>query len=246
MSLADGRRVTVYMPAARRARSRQRYPVLVLHDGQNLFEPDRAFVAGQHWRVGETADALIAARRIPPIIICGIDHTGPGRIREMTPTPGPDRTGGQAAKYAALVVDDVLTLVRREFPASREREQTGLGGSSLGGLVSLFAAITYPAAFGRLMMMSPSVWWDRRVILDLVPRHPRAFAATRIWLDVGRKEGARTVGDARRLARALARLEMPPHLQYPVLEYLEDPAGTHSEASWSARLAQALVFLFGD
>src|SRR5204863_3540854 len=89
MSLAGGRRVTVYTPTALRAR-RRRYPLLLLHDGQNVFEPARAFVEGQHWRAGETADALVAKRLIPPIMICAIDHAGPDRMLEMTPTPGPN------------------------------------------------------------------------------------------------------------------------------------------------------------
>ena len=177
MPLADGRRVTVYLPGRLRS-GRRRYPVLLLSDGQNLFEPDRAFVAGQHWRVGETADALIARRRIPPMIICGIDHAGPERIREMTPTPGPDRTGGDAARYAALIVDDVPRLVRREFPVSHDRDETGLGGSSLGGLVSLFTAIEHPGLRPTDDDVSVRLV-DSRVILDRIARHPRGFAGTR-------------------------------------------------------------------
>jgi hypothetical protein len=81
--LADGRRLTVYLPTSARARPSRPYPLLVLQDGQNLFEPERAFIPGQHWRVGETANRLIARRVIPPIVICGVDHGGDARIKEI-------------------------------------------------------------------------------------------------------------------------------------------------------------------
>lgn len=246
MRLPDGRRITIALPAAARARPRQPYPLLVLHDGQNLFDPDRAFVPDQHWAVAETVDTLIARREIPPLVICGIDHAGARRLREMTPTAGPDNEGGGAARYARMIVEVVLPLVRDEFPVRRDRAGTGLGGSSLGGLVSLYTATEYPSVFGKLLVMSPSVWWDKRVILRMIQGRPEAFADVRIWLDAGRREGARTAADARRLARMLDKgLELARPAR-PVVRYFEDPAGDHSERSWARRLSEALRFLFGE
>src|ERR1035441_8536801 len=92
--LPSGRRVTIYLPPGYEDEPRERYPLLVLHDGQNLFEGDRAHVTGEHWRVGETADELVAARRIPPIVIAGIDHAASDRIFEFTPTRGARGDGG--------------------------------------------------------------------------------------------------------------------------------------------------------
>jgi enterochelin esterase-like enzyme len=243
MWLADGRRITVYVPELPRTR-RRALPLLILHDGQNLFEPERAF-CGQTWRVGETADALIAARRIPPLIICGLDHAGTGRIRELTPTPGPKREGGGGRAHADLVVNTLLPLLRREYPVSTEPSMTGLGGSSLGGLATVYTAIRHPGVFGALLVMSPSVWWDRRVILTRLRQRPRALDGTRIWLDVGRREGVRTAADARRLAAALARRGTRADRAL-ALEYVEDPDGEHAERSWAARLPRALEFLFGQ
>jgi enterochelin esterase-like enzyme len=245
MRLSDGRRVTVYLPRSIRARARRRYPLLVLHDGQNLFEPERAFVPGRHWRVGEVADELIAARRIPPLVICGIDHGNAERIVDMTPTPGERREGGRAAGYVEMIVDELLPQVRREFPVSRDRADTGMGGSSLGGLVTLFAAIEHPEAFGRLLVMSPSVWWDRRVILSLMKEHPHGFADSRIWVDSGLREGTKVLADTRRLVRTLSRLKLPPWQAPPIVKHVEDPIGDHSELAWAGRLPRALMFLFG-
>ena len=244
MWLGNRRRVTIYVPDAARARGRRRLPLLILHDGQNLFEPERAF-NGQHWRVGETADELIAARHIPPMIICGIDHGGPGRLRELTPTPGPKRDGGGGAAHAGLIVNELLPLLRREYPVDRDPAMTGLGGSSLGGLATVFTALSYPRVFGALLVMSPSVWWDRRVILRRLMRRRAALAGARIWLDVGTREGPNTVRDARRLAGAIVRPTAASRLAPVELEYLEDSEGEHAEHSWAGRLPHALAFLFG-
>ncbi len=244
MWLGNGRRATIYVPAAARARGRRRLPLLILHDGQNLFEPERAF-NGQHWRVGETADALIAMRRIPPLIICGIDHAGPARIRELTPTPGPRREGGGGAAHAGLIVNELLPLLRREYPVDRDPAQTGLGGSSLGGLATVFTALSYPRVFGALLVMSPSVWWDRRVILRRIAGRRGAFAGARIWVDVGGREGPKTVRDARLLAGSLVRPSAATRAAPVTLEYVEDSDGEHGERSWAARLPHALAFLFG-
>jgi enterochelin esterase-like enzyme len=244
-TLSDGRRITVYLPRSVRGRARRRYPLLVLHDGQNLFEPDRAFVPGRHWRVGEIADELIAARRIPPIVICGVDHGGTKRLAEMTPTPGDDGNGGRASGYATMIVDELLPLIRGEFPVSRERRDTGLGGSSLGGLVTLFTAIEHPEVFGNLLVMSPSIWWDARVILKLIAQQPYGFADTRMWVDSGLREGAKVLADTRRLVRTLERVTLPPWQARPVIRHVEDAIGDHSELAWAGRLPRALMFLYG-
>ena len=245
IALAAGRQVTVYVPASVRARRRRRYPLLILQDGQNLFDPARAFVHGQHWRVGEIADELIAARRIPPVIICGIDHGGHERLQEMTPTPGPKGEGGGAEAYTRMLAEELLPRMRREFPVARERQHIGLGGASLGGLVTLFAATQRPDLFGKLLVMSPSVWWDRRVILDIIAKRPDALSGTRMWVDIGLREGVRAVADARRLVRTLTRLKLPPRADPPEVKYVEDAEGNHSELAWAARLPRALMYLYG-
>jgi enterochelin esterase-like enzyme len=237
LRLADGRRLTVYLPDTARVHPRRPYPLLILHDGQNLFERDRAFAPGEHWRVGETADRLIADRVIPPIVVCGVDHGGTARIAEMTPTREADGTGGLARRYVRLVADEALPLVRAEFPVRQDRAGTAIGGSSLGGLVTLFMLVERPGLAGSAIVMSPSVWWDRRVILRLLARRADALSGLRLWLDVDLSEGAKTVEDTRRLAALLS-----PRLE---LSYVEAPGPGHSEASWAARLPNALTFLFG-
>jgi enterochelin esterase-like enzyme len=231
--LADGRRLTIYLPPGYDPSAPAPYPLLVMHDGQNLFDPERAYVKGQHWRVGETLDELIGDKTMTPIVVAGIDHAGMNRINEMTPTPGQRPGAGGAAAYGRLVVHDVLPFLRATYHVRRDAAGTALGGSSLGGLVTLVIAMAHPRVFGQLIVMSPSVWWDRKVIL-------RKIRATEldgwIWLDVGLKEGGRTVADARRLRDAI-RAAWPG----AALTYVEDPEGDHSERAWARRFRQAVM-----
>lgn len=227
------RRITVFLPAGHAPPNAR---VLLLHDGQNLFEPDRAHVPGQHWQVAETAEALIAAGRLPPLVIAGIDHLAERRGHEMTPTIG-DRPGmGGAAVYGRFLLEDLLPFLARTYGTRTDAEGVALGGSSLGGLVTLAVACQYPGRIGRLLVMSPSVWWDNRVILRRL-RRSRLRTRPRVWLDIGRREGARTVTDTRALRDLLI-------WQTSALRYFEDPEGQHTEKDWARRLPQALEWMY--
>lgn len=243
--LPGGRRLTVYVPSVARRASATRLPLLVLHDGQNLFEGDRAYIPGQHWQVAESADRLIAERVIRPLVVCGVDHAGVGRIREMTPTPGAAGEGGGAARYAEMITGELLPFMRANYPVRPGPAHTALGGSSLGGLVTLCTALASPGVFGSLLVMSPAVWWDRRWILRQIARRPEALAGTRIWLDVGLEEGAKAVADVRRLKAQVSALPRPARVRPVSLGYFEEPGADHSERSWARRLPQALTFLYG-
>lgn len=211
-------------------------PLLLMHDGQNLFTDGRAHNPDQPWRVTETVDALVREGRIPPLVVAGIDHASEGRIDEFTPTMA-DRVGaGGAAFYGRFVMDDVVPHLASEYGARTDPDGVTMGGSSLGGLVTLAIARQFPGRIGRLLLMSPSVWWDSRVILrrlDRVGLRPRP----RVWLDAGRREGARVITDARALRDVLV-------WQTSALRYFEDPDGRHSEADWARRLPPALSWLY--
>ena len=179
--LPDDRDVLVWLPPGYDTESDHRYPVLYMHDGQNLFDPETAFQKGEHWRVGETAAELIAAGQLEPLIIVGISNTGEERIHEYTPTRDAWLGGGLAGDYGRLIVEDLKPLIDRTYRTLPDRQHTGLGGSSLGGLVTLHLGFTHPEVFSRLAVLSPSVWWDRRAILTTV-RHARPKPAVRLWV----------------------------------------------------------------
>jgi predicted alpha/beta superfamily hydrolase len=234
--------VTVYLPPGYDEEPDRQYPVLYLHDGQNLFDPRTSFIPGRTWQMAETADAVIEAGEVEPLIIVGIANTGEHRIAEYTPTRDWKMGGGDANKYGDLLTQDLLPFISGTYRVRQGVENTGLGGSSLGGLVTLYLGLKYSDIFGKLAVMSPSVWWNHKSIVGYVNetasklrRHPR------IWLDVGDAEGRRTLADAEYLERRLKaggwQLERDLHFE-PVA------GGTHDEASWARRVGPMLRFLF--
>jgi predicted alpha/beta superfamily hydrolase len=241
--VAPDRDVLVWLPPGYHAESSRRFPVLYLQDGQNLFNPETAFVRGQDWRAHETAAGLIVSGAVEPLILVGIDNTGVHRVREYTPVRGLRGEGGKAASYLRLLIEEVKPLIDRQYRTLPEATQTGVGGSSLGGLFSLYAGLTRPDAFGKIAAMSPSIWWGGRDILRRVKRLA-GKSGQRIWLDTGTAEGAqpeRTVAGARALRDALC--EKGWRLGED-LQYLEVEGAGHDERSWGARVEPMLRFLY--
>lgn len=235
--LGNEREVTVYMPAGYDEREEVRYPVLYMQDGQNLFDPQRAYVPGNHWRLREAADAAIGERTARPMIIVGIDHAGPARIDEYTPVRDrKHKGGGRAAAYARFLIEELKPAIDARFRTLPDAENTAIGGSSLGGLVSLFLALRHPDVFRGVAAMSPSVWWGDRAILGEV----EAFDGPppRMWLDVGGREGMEALRDARALRDRVAAKS------WPDSQFHEDRRGDHSERAWARRVRQVLEFLF--
>jgi predicted alpha/beta superfamily hydrolase len=235
--LGNTREVTVYLPAGYDEREEGSYPVLYMQDGQNLFDAHRAYVPGNHWRLQEAADAAIGERTAEPLIIVGIDHAGPARIDEYTPVADPKHSGGgRAADYARFLIEELKPSIDAQFRTRPEAESTGIGGSSLGGLVSLYLALKHPEVFRRAAVMSPSVWWSDRAILA----DAEAFDGTppRMWLDIGGREGLEALRDARELRDRLAAKGWKDFF------FFEDRRADHSERAWARRARQALEFLF--
>lgn len=238
--LPDARDIVVYVPPGYESEPARRFPVLYLHDGQNLFDDREAFVQGESWRAGERADALIGAGRITPLIIVGIHNTGARRVAEYTPTETKRLGGGKAAAYGRLLVEELKPFIDRTYRTQPDAACTGLGGSSLGGLVTLHLGLRYADVFGRLAVMSPSVWWDRRVILREV-RAARRRPNVRIWLDIGLAEGKKAVEDVRLLHAGLVKAGWRDGID---LAYSEHDGARHAESAWSARFGDVLTWLF--
>ena len=235
--LEHDRPIIVYLPPGYDPQAADRYPVLYLHDGQNLF--DRATSIGEEWHVDEEAQALILAGEIQPLIVVGIYNTGMHRIDEYTPTASADG-GGKAADYGRMLVEELKPFIDATYKTLPGAASTSMGGSSLGGLLTMYLGLHYPTAFGHLAVMSPSVWWDDREILREVGALPQKLPL-RIWLDAGTAEGERVVADARALRDALVAKGWTLGED---LAYLEAPGGEHNEQSWAARIDSVLKFLF--
>jgi predicted alpha/beta superfamily hydrolase len=230
----------VYVPPTYAFEQERRFPVLFMQDGQNLFDPETSFIKGNHWRLGETADELILRGEIEPLVMVGIYNTGEHRINEYTPVRDRRIGGGDADEYGRMLVEELAPFVAQNYRVSCAGASCGVGGSSLGGLVSMYLGLQYPEVFGRLAIMSPSVWWHSRAILKTVSRL-RRNTGQRIWLDIGTKEGQRALPDVRLLKEALEQKGWREGLS---LGYMEADGADHSEGSWAQRVAPMLKFLF--
>lgn len=237
--LGNQREITIYLPPNYDDRPERRYPVLYMHDGQNLFDAERAYIPGQHWKLKEAADVAIGERTASPMIIVGVDHAGAGRIDEYT--PGKDENhkgGGRADEYVRMLVEELKPVIDERFRTLPDHANTGIAGSSLGGLVSLHAGLTRPDVFGRVAAMSPSVWWGDRRILETVDAYDGPVP--RMWADIGGREGMEALTDARELRDRLVRKGMGGE----ALRYYEDRRADHSERAWERRVRLVLEFLF--
>lgn len=240
--LPDKRDIVVYVPPGYDEQPERTYPVLYLQDGQNLFDPRTSFVPGQTWQVREQADEAIRAGEVEPLVIVGIANTGDRRLAEYTHERDWQRGGGEAAQYGLTLTREILPWIATRYRVRTDRESTGLGGSSLGGLVSLYLGLRYATWFGKLAILSPSVWWNHKSILGYVNEHaPGIWDRPRVWLDVGDKEGKRTVHDAESLFR---RLKANHWRAAETLHFEKAHGGTHDEASWARRVKPMLRFLF--
>ncbi|HEY0757955.1 MAG TPA: alpha/beta hydrolase-fold protein [Acidisarcina sp.] len=238
--LPDDRDVMVYLPPEYDAVSARRFPVLYMHDGQNLFDPRTSFIPGRTWQVRETADSMILAEDVEPLIIVGIHNAGERRLSEYTHTRDWKVGGGSADAYGRLLTRELLPFVDAEYRTLTGPENTGMGGSSLGGLVTMYLGLRYASIFGKLAVMSPSVWWDHKSILAEVNEY-EGPPWPRIWLDVGEAEGARVVSDANLLHKKLA---LRGWRDGATLHYERVDGGTHDETAWAARMGPMLRFLF--
>jgi predicted alpha/beta superfamily hydrolase len=245
--LNNDRDIIIYLPPGYGANPKKRYPVLYLHDGQNLFDGATSYIPGKEWRVDETAQALISDQKIEPLIIVGVNNTGKDRIDEYTPARDAKyKMGGKADLYGRMLVEELKPFIDTNYRTIKDAKHTGLGGSSLGGLVSLYLGLKYPHVFGRIAVVSPSVWFaDKQIVkyANAVPVKPQI----RIWMDMGTKEGRNPeeaqqgLNDARLLNDTLIKKGWQPGKD---LEYFEAEGAEHNETAWADRVPRILTFLF--
>jgi isoamylase len=226
--LRNHRDVDVYLPPS--YDSGARHPVVYLHDGQNLSDPSIAF-AGTWGLDAVVAD--LADKGIEPIIV-GV-HNTEQRLAEYSPFPDPARGGGHGHAYLSFLIHTLKPRIDRRYRTHPSPLQTAIVGSSMGGLISLYAWLRRPDVFGLTGVMSPSLWFGRERLFAFVER--ALIPTGRLYLDVGTAEGESTLRDTRALWAVLQAKEGAQAW------YLEDPGAGHNETSWGSRLGGALEFL---
>lgn len=233
--LEGQREVLVALPP-REVREGRRFPVVYMHDGQNLFDPATSF-AGD-WGVGGTLEHH--ARQGRYAIVVAVYNGRERRRNEYAPFSDPAHGGGGGRAYLDMLVGELKPRIDAAFPTLPGREFTAIAGSSLGGLLSLYAHFERPETFGAAGVLSPSLWFADHAISEYI-RHAPAVGG-RIYLDIGTEEGQEGLADARRLRDLLVqrgyRLD-------ETLRYFEDEGAGHSESRWGPRLRSALPFLLG-
>jgi predicted alpha/beta superfamily hydrolase len=196
--LHNYRDVFVYLPPSYGADAGRRYPVLYMHDGQNLFDPELSFSGA--WRVDLAMET--AARLGYEAIVVGVANTGGSRIDEYGPFFDESVGGGGTGDlYVDFLVHTLKPMIDTQFRTQPEPPTTGILGSSMGGLISLYAFFREPHHFGACGVLSPALWFGKRAILPFV--EAADYTPGRIWLDVGTGEGARTVFNVRLLRELL-------------------------------------------
>ena len=242
--LGNSRTIFIWLPPDY-DQSDARYPVLYLQDGQNLF--DRATAAfGHEWEVDETATELIEKNEIRPLIIVGIGNTA-DRIDEYTMTFDAKRNAGGAGRlYLSFLTDELKPWIDHKYRTAVSRQSTWVGGSSLGGLISLHACLQRSDVFSGCLAFSPSLAWDREQIFAAVSEPHRWPHDTKLWLSMGTLEGgtaesqAANTGRTARLAKLLEAQGLRPDVD---LWYRSCESASHDEASWAKQFPAALKAL---
>lgn len=227
--LGNWRDIHVYLPPSYH-RSSADYPVLYMHDGQNLFDPAISF-AGE-WGID---DAIVATGC--EAVVVAIPNIDSVRMAEYSPFADWECGGGRGEAYVDFLVETVKPIIDQAFRTRRDAASTVIGGASMGGLISLYAQRSRPDVFGCAAVMSPSLWYGREPLFAWLVAQGRRSG--RFYLDIGTLEGDEMLADARRL-RAL--LEQQGYRAGSDLRYCEQDA-EHCEAAWAERFRNALPFL---
>lgn len=244
---ANTRKLRVWLPPYYHAPQNAacHYPIFYLNDGQNLFDPATAF-AGVTWQVGETAARLIHDEKIPPLIIVGIDNAQVERMKEYLPyrSLNPPILRPRGKRYAEFLISEIMPFLYERYRIARGPENTGLGGSSMGALISLYTALERPGMFGRLLLESPSLFISNRRML----KYSRYFRQwpERTYLGIGTNESGREDRD-RQFVQDVVELERilrHSGLSSDRLMVRIEEGATHSESAWARRFPDALEFLF--
>jgi predicted alpha/beta superfamily hydrolase len=222
------RDVYVYLPP--NFSYKKKYPVLYMHDGQNLFDPSRAF-GGQTWRAAESLNRLIQNKEIQPIILVAIDNSR-NRLEEYTPS-------NQADDYIRFIIDTVRPKVNEILPTLTGRSNTAIMGSSLGGLVSLHACLRYSKVFGKVGALSPSIWWNDYAMINEIDSQESKIPL-KVYLDSGNRGGEAP----KDVLTAVEHLQKKGMINNQNLFWVIQDGADHSEQYWSQRFPQALKFLF--
>ncbi len=228
----------------------RRYPVLYMLDGQNVFDACLSDVSHHEWSVDETVQKLIAEKKLPPMIVVGVDHAGKDRAREYLPykdyVGNPDMDEPAGKLFPDFMTKEVMPLVDGQYRTLPGRPNTGIGGSSYGGVATLYALLAKPGTFGYGLIESPVMWIGMgQLVRDT---SPLAALPVKVFVAFGGKEATDPV-ISEKMIGLVRQVETNFHAagyDDKNFRFVVDPDAVHTEAAWEKRLPGALTFLFGD
>jgi predicted alpha/beta superfamily hydrolase len=231
--LGNARSLRIYLPPSYDQNAAKRYPVLYMHDGQNLFDAKSA-AYGVAWDIGLAIDRLVASGAMDEVIVVGIDNT-PDRMAEYTPCCDPQYGGGRLEAYQRFIVETVKPSIDARLRTLPGKETTAIMGSSLGAIASIGIAQHRPDVFSKAAGVSSSFWWNRK---DMIV-HPAPRVAVKLYIDAGDTNDG--LEDTILMREALLAQGYRPDID---LRFHAAPGASHNETSWAARVALPLIWLF--
>jgi predicted alpha/beta superfamily hydrolase len=231
--LKNSRALRIYLPPSYAENPAKRYPVLYMHDGQNLFDAKTASF-GVEWGIDETVNRLVAMGTMDEVIVVGIDNT-PDRIPEYTPCCDPKYGGGKLDAYGAFIVDTVKPYIDRSYRTLPGKDNTAIMGSSLGGIASVAIAQRYPDTFSKAGGVSSSFWWNKGSLISKLP----ARVPVKFYLDAGTNDDG--LEDTTKMVEAM---RAKGYRETDDLMFFKADGGKHNEASWAARVEKPLTWFF--
>ena len=243
--LGRSRRVWLYLPPDYETNTDRHYPVLYMHDGQNVFDDATSYVG--EWGVDETLDSLHAAGTLS-LIVVAVDHGGDRRFDEYNPWTHAQYGGGEGDEYVAFMVETLKPYIDSHYRTLPDRLNTGIAGSSMGGLISFYAMLQYPDVFGRAGVFSPAFWTAKPGAFDLAAAHSPTRPDPRMFMvSGGLEDGAPTVGQYEQDQIAMAdTLESAGWIVgSELVAYIRDD-GQHSEWFWRREFPSVVQWLFEE
>lgn len=238
--LPSTRGLWVYLPPSYAENTTARFPVVYMHDGQNLFDPQQAF-GGAEWKVDEAMDAGAEDGTIREAIVVGVENDA-DRIAEYTPVADPSYGGGKGDAYLDMLSTEVKPLVDGALRTLPDRQHTAIMGSSLGGLISAWAGIGRNDVFGLVGILSPSTWWNGTWLLLQVAT-TKAPRPLRVYLDSG--NAGPSSDDVENTALLAGKYRALGYAEGSTFHYVVQNGAQHNETFWAQRAPGALAFLLG-
>lgn len=217
--------------------SDKNYPVLYLQDAQNLFNEGSGY---GNWEIDKKLSILAEYGR-GDIIIIAIEHGSEERVKEYIFDNDHVANGSEGKKYIRFITDTLKPFVDQNYRTKRDRENTGIGGSSLGALISIYSGFLYPEVYSKLLIFSPSLWVEPNNNFPMM--NFRTPFSTKIYLYGGEQEGSKMVKRIQVFEQYLKRWEKKNLFDFEFRTNI-NPEGTHSEFYWSQEFPRAIEWLF--